>query len=255
MVRRTFLHVAVIVFCSITAFAQRSAGDKANIDPLYLIDIPVAGILPATSGSIESLLYPGGGVLISAVYGIKTNLNLGFSYGGTGIIGSGEITWDNMPGILVRYRLLEENQKNPAIVVGFDSQGRDGFITSEKRYVVKSPGFFVTAGKNYELLGLICFNGGVSYTLERYDKNSSPNVFVGIEKTVGPIISFLGEYNFAFDNQKIENYFWSGYLNLGLRFSTNIGLNADIQFKNLLSSAFYYPKMVRTVRIQYVRYL
>jgi len=200
-------------------------------------------------------MYPEGGMLIGAIYGIKTNLNIGLFYGGTGIIGSGAVMWDNMPGILVRYRLLEESPKNPAVVFGFDSQGRDGFIKSEKRYVVKSPGFFLTASKNYALLGLISFHGGVGYTLERNDDNSNPNVYLGIEKTIGPIVSFLAEYNCAFDNEKTRNYFWSGYLNMGLRFSTNIGLNADVLFKNLLSSPFYYPKMVRTVRIEYVRYL
>ena len=252
-----FFAIFGIVFLCFThaTVAQRSAGDKANIDPLYLIDIPVAGILPATSGSVECIVYPEGGMLFGAVYGIKTNLNIGLFYGGTGIVGSGAVNWNNMPGILVRYRLLEESPKNPAVVIGFDTQGRDGYIKSEKRYVVKSPGFFLTASKNYSLLGSLCFHGGASYTLERNDKNSNPNVFVGIEKTIGPIISFLGEYNFAFDNVKSENYFWSGYLNFGLRFSTNIGLNVDIQFKNILSCPFYYPKVVRTVRLQYVRYL
>ena len=61
---------------------------------MYLIDAPVAGILPATSGSVECFMYPDGGLLIGAIYGIKTNLNIGLFYGGTGIIGSGAVMWD-----------------------------------------------------------------------------------------------------------------------------------------------------------------
>lgn len=237
-----------------TARGQRSAGSEANIDPLFLIDTPVAGILPATSGSIEAYVYPNSGVLLGVVYGLQKNLNLGLFYGGTNLIGSGGITWDRYPGLLLRYRVHEESMYYPAVVVGFDSHGRDGYIPEWKQFVIKSPGLFVTASKNYQLWGSISFHGGMSYTLERADGDNSPNVFVGMEKTAGKIISFLGEYSFAFDNDKDRKGFWNGSLSVGVRISTNIGFNVDVSFKNLLTSAFYYPKCTRNIHIQYVRY-
>jgi hypothetical protein len=235
--------------------AQRAAGVNSNIDPLYLIDMPVAGILPTTSGSIDAFFYDQGGVLGGVVYGLRKNLNIGLFYGGTNIIGSGGITWDKLPGLMVRYRIFEEDAQYPALIVGFDSHGREGYSYSDHQYMTKSPGLFVAASKNYALAGSITFHGGLNYTLERYDKDMSPNMYMGVEKTLGPIVSVLGEYNFAFDNDQGRKGFWNGSLNFGVRIATNIGFNIDLLIKNLLTSNPYYHHPIRAVRIQYVRYL
>lgn len=249
------LFFAVMLVCASQLFAQRAAGVNSNIDPLYLIDTPVAGILPTTSGSIDAFFYDQGGVLAGIVYGLRKNLNVGLYYGGTNIIGSGGITWDKLPGIMVRYRLFEEDQSYPAFIVGFDSKGREGYNYADHQYMTKSPGLFVVASKNYVLLGSITFHGGLNYTLERYDKDMSPNMFFGAEKTVGPIVSLLGEYNFAFDNDQGRKGFWNGSLNFGVRIATNIGFNIDLHLKNLFTTNPYYHHPIRSVRIQYVRYL
>lgn len=235
--------------------AQRSAGDRANIDPLFLIDMPIAGILPATSGSVETYLYPEGGLLATFTYGLITNLNVGLSFGGTRLIGSGGITWNNLPGVNVRFRAMEESMRQPAIVVGFDTQGHDGWLRGARQYVMKSPGFYVTVSKNYQLLGTVSFHGGANYTLERHDDDMDPNLFVGAEKSLGPITSLLLEYNAAFDNDRDQRGLFNGSLGVGVRVSTNIGFNADILFKNLLTADFAYDKVIRAIRLQYVRYL
>ncbi|MCB2203592.1 hypothetical protein KQI65_02495 [bacterium] len=260
---QTSFSIPVLLLLTCTLFltatgpvhAQRSAGDRANIDPMFLIDMPVAGILPATSGAVETTLYPNGGVLACFTYGLVTNLNVGLSFGGTNLIGSGGITWNNLPGISVRYRALEESMRRPAIVVGFDSQGHDGWLPGARQYVMKSPGFYVTVSKNYQLYGTVSFHGGVNYTLERHDEDMDPNIFIGAEKSIGPIASALLEYNFAFDNDKDRRGFFNGSLSTGVRLSTNIGFNVDIMLKNLLTSEFGYNKIIRTIRLQYVRYL
>ena len=207
--------------------AQRSAGDRANIDPQFLVDMPVAGIIPPTAGSGETYLYPHGGLLASFTYGLLPNLNVGVSFGGTNIIGSGGITWNNLPGITARYRVMEESNFNPAVIVGFDSQGRDGWIPFLRQYVMKSPGFFITGSKNYQFHGTISFHGGINYTLERNDEDYDPNLYIGMEKSIGPIVSWIAEYNFAFDNDRDSKGFWNGSLGTGFRLSTNIGFNAD----------------------------
>ena len=258
--RRTFILrtalAALALLLSVTAaVAQRSAGDHANIDPQFLVDMPVAGIIPATAGAVESYLYTGGGVLATFTYGLMTNLNVGLSFGGTNLIGAGGITWNNLPGISARYRVLEESMYNPAVVVGFDSQGHDGWLPSLRQYVMKSPGFFVAVSKNYQFFGTVSFHGGANYTLERHDDDFDPNIYLGVEKSIGPIVSWLAEYNFAFDNDRNSRGFWNGSLGTGIRVSTNIGFNADILFKNLITSGFAHEKVIRAIRIQYVRYL
>ncbi len=260
MQRRLFvqLFAALLLLCAAVpaeTHAQRAAGETADIDPLFLIDGSMAGILPTTSGSIEGNLYPNGGLLASFVYGLKKNLNVGISFGGTNFIGSGSIKWNSLPGIMLRYRIFEENDIYPAIVAGFDTQGRDGYIKSEKQYSIKSPGLFVCASKNYSFMGSVSFHGGLNYTLERADKDYSPNLYVGAEKTIGPIVSVLGEYNFCFDNDKDAKGFWNGNLNLGIRIATKIGFNIDLVVKNLLETNVYYPSSIRELKIQYVRYI
>jgi len=251
-----FLPVAAAFQLLLSAcHAQRASGETADIDPLYLIDTPVAGILPTTSGAIEANLYPEGGLLLSVVYGLRKNLNVGMSFGGTRIIGSGGITWNRLPEIMVRYRLYEETDIYPALVLGFDSQGRDGYVPSDKQYAVKGPGFFVAASKNYALLGWISFHGGLNYSIERADRDGSPNLYLGMEKTIGPIVSALGEYNFAFDNDKNAHGFWNGNLGLGIRIATRLGFSVDLLWKNLLTANPYYPVTIRELKIQYVRYM
>lgn len=237
------------------AAAQRSSGENPTINPTWLIDCPVAGILPRTSGAIDVWLYPGGGVLAVASYGVMRNLNVGLSFGGTNLIGAGGITWDHLPGLSARWRAFEEQLRVPAIVVGFDSQGKDGWIPEWRQYVFKSPGIFVTLSKNYVFLGTISFHGGVNYTLERHDDDWDPNLFIGVDKSIGPMLSFISEYNFSFDNDRNAKGFWNGALNIGLRAATNIGFNVDFQLKNLLLSDFYTTKVIRELRVQYVRYL
>ena len=254
--------VLVLLFCTGNhALAQRAAGETADIDPLFLVDTPIAGILPTTSGSIDVTLYPEGGLLACFVYGVRKNLNVGLSFGATQFIGSGHITWNNLPGLMIRYRVFEETPVFPAVVGGFDSQGRDGYILADHQYAVKSPGFFLTFSKNYaSFLGLLSFHGGINYTLERHaietnDRDMSPNLFLGMEKTIGPIVSVISEYNFAFDNDREAKGFWNGNLNLGVRIATKIGFNIDLLLKNLLTSNPYFMNPIRELKVQYVRYL
>jgi hypothetical protein len=238
-----------------TMQAQRSAGESADIDPLFLVDTPIAGILPATSGSVDVTLYPDGGILACFVYGLQKNFNVGLSFGATRFFGAGALTWNNLPGIMVRYRFFEETPVYPAVIAGFDTQGRDGYFPSDRQYAVKSPGMFVAVSKNYFFYGSVSFHGGLNYTAERYDEDMSPNLFFGMEKTIGPIISILGEYNFAFDNDKESKGFWNGNLNLGVRIASKIGFNVDFLLKNLLTKNPYYPNVIRELRVQYVRYM
>ncbi|MDH7514353.1 MAG: hypothetical protein QHI48_00555 [Bacteroidota bacterium] len=235
--------------------SQRAAGETCDIDPLFLIDTPIAGILPTTSGSVEAAFQPDDGLLVSVVYGLRKNLNVGMSFGARRLLGSGKIIWNSLPGVMIRYRVFEESTVSPAFVIGFDTQGKDGYIPEDRQYAVKGPGIFTALSKNYTLLGSICFHGGINYSIEREDGDWHPNIFAGLEKTVGPITSILLEYNFAFDNDKKARGFWNGNLGIGCRVATKIGFNIDFLLKNILESNPYFHGTVRQIKIQYVRYI
>jgi len=51
----------------------------------------------------------------------------------------------------VKIRLLEESYILPALALGFDSQGKDGYLKDLDRYKIKSPGFYAVARQELHL--------------------------------------------------------------------------------------------------------
>ena len=49
------------------------------------------------------------------------------------------------------------------ILVGLDTQGKEGYLKDLRRYEIKSPGFYIAGSKNYAFLGYLSFHGGVGY--------------------------------------------------------------------------------------------
>ena len=248
-----FTSLLLFFILTLPSFSQRTAGDEANIQPHFIIDTPIAGLLPDRVGEAGLYFYPEGGTLLNLSFGLGEKFNFGLSFGGTNLVGSGKVDWNKLPAIMVRYRLFEEQSITPALLVGFDSQGKDGYQEEWRQYTIKSPGFFLSVSKNYKLYGILSFHSALTYSLERRDGDKAPNVFIGMEKSIGSSVSFLSEYNFCFDSDNDEKGFWNGMLNVGLRISTAFGINIDVYFKNLLTNKFYYPHLYRALRIQYVR--
>ncbi len=218
--------------------AQGSAGSAGTLEPRYLVDIPTAGMLPKSSFALDMDFYQEGGVLLGLSAGILDRLSFGISYGGSDLIGSGEPEMNPVPGVNLKIRVIEENVALPAIVLGFDSQGRDGYIKSLSRYVIKSPGFYVAASKNYELLGFFSIHAGVNYSLERADDDRDFNVFAGVEKSVGGVISLVVEYNLgANDSNGKALGKGRGYLNAGVKCSIGGGLTLAVCLKDLAKNS------------------
>lgn len=252
--RRPFLVLALIIAQESPLLAQGSAGSSARIEPRYLVDIPTAGMIPKGNFAVDADFYQDGGVLLGFSVGVLDRLYLGISYGGSSLIGSGKPVMNELPGMTVRIRILEETIALPALVIGFDSQGRDGYNKSLSRYSIKSPGFFGAVSKNYLFLGFLSFHGGVNYSLERADGGNSMNVFAGLEKTLGPFLSAVMEYNLG-ANDGSNNSLGSGkgYLNVGLRCSLGGGLTLGVNLKDLARNTPEVTIGNRTVRIEYIR--
>jgi hypothetical protein len=160
------------------------------------------------------------------------------------------------PGFSVKLRLLEENTYVPALALGFDSQGHDGYDRSLDRYVIKSPGLYGVFSKNYGVLGYFSIHGGLDYSLERSDGNRNVNLFGGIEKTIGPFLSLMLEYNLGTNdtgNRSLGE--GRGYLNMGLRCSLGGGLTLGVNFKDLSDNGGNVTVANRTVHIEYVKSL
>lgn len=235
------------------AWSQGSAGSDGSLEPRYLVDLPTAGMLGSSEFALEVDFYQEGGVLMSGSIGILGRLSLGLSYGGSRLIGSEEPIMNPRLGLSAKVRVIEESLVLPAILAGFDTQGKDGYLEDLDRYAVKSPGFYVAASKNYTMLGFLSIHGGVNYTLEDSDEDSDLNLFAGVEKTVGPFLSLVMEYNAALndtDGKAIGR--GRGYLNAGLKWAVGSGLTLGLHLKDLTQNGRDVHVGNRTVKLEYV---
>jgi hypothetical protein len=243
-----------VLTCGTTlCLAQGSAGTGGKFEPRVLVDVPTAGMLDKGSLALDINFYQSGGALLGLTVGVFDRLEFGVSYGGSRLIGTESPVMNEVPGFILKVRAIEENVFLPALAFGFDSQGKDGYIRELSRYVVKSPGFFIVVSKNYSLLGFVSLHGGFNYSLERADGDKNANAFVGIEKTIGPFVSAIAEYNMAANDGGIGK--GRGYLNAALKWSISGGLTLGINLKDLLKNRGNVSVANRTVTIEYVRFL
>ena len=234
--------------------AQGSAGSSGKLEPRSIVDFPTAGMIPRGDIAFDVEFYGEGGVDFGCALGIFDRLSGGLSYGGSGLIGSGSPVMNATPGFNVKFRLLEESVYVPALALGFDSQGHDGYIRSLDRYAVKSPGLYAVLSKNYQFLGFLSVHGGANYSLERADGNRNVNLFGGVEKTIGPFLSYMIEYNLGLnDAGGNAPGTGKGYLDMALRCSLGGGLTAAVNFKDIAGNAGSVTAAGRTVRLEYIR--
>lgn len=234
-----------------------SAGSDAQVEPRYLVDMPTAGILHNGMIAMDVHFYENSGVMVALEAGAFNRLTFGLSYGGTNVIGSGAVDWNKLPGVNIRFRVIDETDALPAITVGFDSQGKDAYIPEYKRYEFKSPGFFAAGSKYFSMLGYLGIHGGVNYSLENEDGNKNLNFWVGADKTIGRDISVVAEYNFGLNDNYPNGYPdrlaspGPGFLNAGVRWSVGNGFTVAFDYKNILD--LKKSGSLRTIRIEYVQ--
>lgn len=242
----------ILVGCGAIA-AEGAAGSAGELEPRHLVNTPTAGMIRKGSYALDMDFYQGGGMVLGVSAGLLDRLSIGISYGGSRIIGSEKPVMNKAPGAQVRIRLIEESFSLPAIALGFDSQGKDGFHRDRNRYTVKSPGFYAVASKNYSLAGYFSIHGGVNYSLERAD-DRDVNFFAGVEKTIGPVVSAVLEYDVAFNDSDTGALGRGrGYLNASLKWAVGGGLTLSINLKDLLKNAQRESLANRTIKIEFSR--
>jgi hypothetical protein len=257
MMKRMLRPILLMLFmCGSAAdvIAQGSAGSAGKLEPRALVDFPTAGMIPRGSIAMDVDFYRDGGVDLACAVGIFDRLSAGVSFGGTGLIGAGSPVMNATPGFNIKLRLLEESVYVPALALGFDSQGHDGYNRGLSRYAIKSPGLYAVFSKNYAVLGFFSLHGGTNYSLERSDGNRNINLFGGVEKTLGPFLSLMIEYNLAANDAGTGALGeGKGYLNMALRCSLGGGLTLGMNLKDLTDNGGNVTVANRTVHIEYIR--
>ena len=245
--------VFLIFSFTFTVFGQGTAGDKAKYEYRYIIDMPTAGIIEKGVVGVTTDFMPYGVLIQWIEAGVFENVSIGISYGGANFIGSGNVDWNNWPGITFRARLLNETVYLPAITVGFDAQGKGQYFKDDERYAIKSPGFFAAVSKNFEFLGYLSLHGETNYSLEGNDDNYI-DLRLGVEKTLGSSFSLVTEYDFAFNDNNSGFGIGRGYLNLGVRWSPGPGFTVGFDLRDLLDNEPSVSNGVgRAFKIEYLK--
>ncbi len=249
------LLLLLLLVALVPAFGQSYAGDRATIEPMVLVDKPTAGLLKRGAFEFTSNYYQEGGVLVGLSVGVFDPFTFGISYGGTDIIGHDKIRMNPLPGVFAKLRVINESPLMPAFAIGFDSQGKEPYLDADtlKRYTIKSPGVFVAASKNYAILGNLSIHGGLNLSLERTDGDGDMDMYVGVEKSIGPDISIMAEYDAGLnDNNGHAIGKGNGYLNFGFRWSWGKGVIVGFNLKNVTRNQDNVSIGNRTLQIDYI---
>lgn len=250
------IKIVIISFLLIqAAYSQGTAGADAKFEYRSLIDLPSSGILQKGFVGVSTDVMPEGVMIMKMEVGVFDKVSFGISYGGGNIIGSGSPVWYKIPAVNLRFRLWDEDLSFPTLTIGFDSQGKGEYFDSRNRYAIKSPGFFAAGTKNFEFLGYMSLHAAINYSLEQKDGDNFLNLGVGAEKTIGPSVSVLMEYDFAFNDNTTNQYGkGNGYLNLGIRWSVGEGFTLGLDLRDMLNNKKWAPGSAdRAIRIEYIK--
>ena len=225
-----------------------------NERPINLLDIPTANYLSHGYYEAKLRMYAEGGVLGSINISFSEKFMLGISYGGQNIIGHSKILWHESPGIDLRYNLMVEKvtngsnnglwnigrngrgvSLNPAISIGFNSQGFGVYYPELHRYQIKAKGLYAVSSVNMgNTLGI---HGGLNYSNKNSSNEKNINFFCGLNLKLDKNISVFWEYDFGInDNAKESLGRNRGYMNAAVRWIFSQTLLMEIAVKNLTNN-------------------
>ena len=254
-----------IIIITLSLFCVLFAQSEQPYPPLELVSIPTAGTLPKGSYTYETILTKNGGVTPKLAVGLTDNFTFGFAYGIHNLIGDQKPNYNPQPGFIIKYRVYSETTKWPAIVLGLNTQGKgnymvkDGFIGG--RYEKKALGFYLTASKNWNMMGNFGVHLGLSKnSWEDLDGDDDLNFFVGIDKELNRSFSLLLECDGALnDNQyEFDDLTFGrgkGYVNAALRWAVVPNILVEINFNDIRKNSIIKEKEVeytnREIKIMY----
>lgn len=249
------LTLLLVAARELPAQSQAAPASGASPEPRALVDVSTAGMLRGGMTAFQADFFETDGINAGFAYGLTDRLMIGLSYGGLRMIGTGSPDWNEVPGFLARVRVIEESAGFPALALGFESQGSEGYIDSTDRFTVKSPGVYLVGSKNYDASGYLGFHGGVNYSFETGDGDRDFNLFFGLDKSLGSFLSLNAEYNFGWNDNsgRALGRRGRGYLNAGVSVFPGAGITLSLHFKDLFDNQPRPGFATRTLRVEFAR--
>jgi hypothetical protein len=230
-------------------YSQGSAGANAVYESRTIIDMPTAGVLQRNTLGINIFAGGGGNVITDVSFAPFTNFNIGLGYSGNRVLGTGNIDWQGIPAIHLRYRIIDETLTIPAILLGLQTLGRDG--VNDKVFLTRSPGLFAGASKQFRwAIGTISLHGGLGYSLDLGFNGNGVNAWIGLEQSLGSSASFMAEFNPNLNASTSKSL-----LNLSVRWALVPGVTIELQGRDLFGNLAGSQVWNRTLAVEIIRRL
>ena len=246
---------AGLAICVLLAMAPACRAQL--LEDLKVVSTPTAGLLGHGSYMFEGRIGPGNDLLFGVNVGFHDRLMVGMSFGLQNFIGRGEIEANNMPGFLIRFRLIEEGMAGPAFAIGIDTQGEGVYHDGAERYERKSHGAYAVVSRNFYARVNMAVHGGINYSFETQDE-SGVDMFAGLSVTVIPGLTLLLDYDACFDDDDADipstMTRGRGYLDSGIRFDYGENLRMRLLFKDLLDNYIPESGVARSIEIVYINW-
>ncbi|MFQ6673814.1 MAG: hypothetical protein ACE5GH_03380 [Fidelibacterota bacterium] len=247
---------ALVVLISLAAGQQTEYPPPTN-----LITVPTAGGLVRGSFATDLRFQKGGTVMAGLSVGITDRFMFGLSYGASYLIGDRKPVAYPQPGVILKYRLIDESTSMPGVAIGLDTQGFGAYDPdSLKRYSVKAYGAYLAFSKNWRSpFGNVGLHLGTNYNFtEQTDGDEDVSGFAGFDVEINPELSLLFEYNAALNENDTRARGISlnrgGYLNAAIRWTFVEHLHLEFHFNNLLFDDAKVGYINREVKVTYIEY-
>lgn len=242
----------IIALLPASLLSEGSAGEDATYESRRIVDMPTAGVTPKGTFEVNAFLMQSGGMMTEFAASPFTNFTIGVSFGGSSIIGVSTPSFQDFPGVQIKYRILDETKSFPALAVGLNSQGLGLYDKGQKRYQTASPGFYLASSKSFKWpVGLVYVHAGINYSLEPVPDDRSVNFYFGAEQTIYKRISIGAEFN---ANLEDNSYFMDskGLLNFQVKWAASENLTVALMFRDAFANFKASNSLVRFVGIEYI---
>jgi hypothetical protein len=250
-----YLIILLLIFNNFAIlYSFGSSGSQPKYENRKIVDLPHCGMLTNNHLGLDFNFIKNGALMVAGEYSFLNFINAGISLGANNVIGDDEIVFQKYPGLNLKFRILDESLKLPAIALGFSNQGFSGYLDNLERYNTLSPGLFLVFSKSFNWkLGYLASHLGINYSFENEESSRTPNIYFGIEQSISSNISANIEYNFQLDEVENKLYDQNGLLNLSIRAGILQGMTIELQLKDILlnyknSQTFYRQLVFEIIR-------
>lgn len=190
--------------------------------PLYSIDQPLPVSLAHAEyfGSVR--FWGSGGLMVRLGVGLFERVTLGMSYSADRLLGAGSPVWPRpRPEFQARLALLREEGFVPDLLLGFESQGYDGFEKEE--FLVPEKGGYLCAGKTIDVSRTYC-EFGISY-------HNGLDLFVVVNQSLPGMLELIAEFDPVLSGDAANK---TGLLNLGLATTVADRIRMGVALRDIL---------------------